>query len=315
MRPLNSEEIHAFLLVVEKRSITEAARYLDLSKSVISKRISDLERDLGAQLLIRSTRGVAPTESGLIFYEAAADSMRRLSAVVETISEQTIGLCGELRIVAPVSFTQVWLGRVIAEFASRYPDLRIVAALDERIVNIEAERFDLAICNARPTDGGLIARRIGVSRRALVCSPAYIQKHGSPKTIEDIATHRCVCYSNVPVSQTWSFDPAASESQPRTLSPNSVFFSNNGEVLRDAAVAGVGLAVLPTLIVARDLAEGRLVRVLPNARPEDDIIYAVYPRNRFTSYKLRAFIEHIQLSVSSVSWDTLDFADAREETT
>lgn len=312
MKPLDNEEIQAFMLVVEKRSITAVAYQMNLSKSVISKRVSDLERNLGAQLLVRSTRGVMPTEAGLLFYEAATESMRRLNAAVEAISERKNNLFGKLRVVAPVSFTQLWLGRVVAEFAQTHPDLNVVLDLDDRIVNIEAERFDVAIRVARLPDSAMPTKHLGVSSRVLVCSPEYMKRHGSPKTLDDILRHRCLCYSDAPVSRTWSFRPASPDGKPRTLSPASMFASNNGETLRDAAVAGVGLALLPNFVVARDLAEHRLVKVLPQERPEDDVIYAAYPRSPFTSHKLRTFIEYMRLWLIDTPWEGFDFADARQ---
>lgn len=303
MKPLNNENIQAFLLVVEQQSITGAARRMNLSKSVVSKRISDLERDLGTQLLMRSTRIVLPTDAGLMFYEAAREAMSRLNTAAEALSEHTNGLCGELRITAPVSLTQLWLGDVIAHFAAQHPNLHLVLELDDRILNIEAERFDLAIRVARLPDSALIARCLGVSARVLVCSPEYATKHGVPASLDDIARHQCLCYSNAPASQTWSFRAATPRGKPRFLSPRSAFASNNGEALRNAAVRGVGLAILPTFIVAKDLMEGHLIELLPEVQPEDDFIHAVYPRTPFTSRKLRAFIEHMRLSLLACPWE------------
>ncbi|MCG5073258.1 LysR family transcriptional regulator [Paraburkholderia tagetis] len=305
MKPLSNEDIQAFLLVVEQQSITGAARRMNLSKSVVSKRVSDLERGLGAQLLMRSTRVVLPTDAGLMFYEAAREAMHRLNTAAETLSEHTNGLCGELRITAPLSLTQLWLGDVVADFAAAHPNLHLALELDDRILNIEAERFDLAIRVARLPDSALIARRIGVSSRVLVGSPDYVSKNGAPASLDEVAQHRCLCYTNAPVSHTWSFRSATPGGKPRTLSPRSAFASNNGEALRDAAVRGVGLAILPTFIVAKDLLEGRLVQVLPELQPEDDFIYAVYPRTPFTSRKLRAFIEHMRLALLASPWDGL----------
>jgi DNA-binding transcriptional LysR family regulator len=312
MKSLNYEYIRAFLLVVEQQSITGAARRLDLSKSVVSKRISDLERELGTQLLVRSTRNVVPTDAGLTFYDAALESTRRLDAAADAISEQANGLCGELRITAPVSLTQRWLGDAIAEFAAANPNLHLVLDLNDQIVNVEIERFDLAIRIARLPDSSLIARRIGVSPRVLVASPDYLRKNGAPASLGDVTQHKCLCYSNVPSSQTWAFSAATPESKPRILMPRSVFASNNGEVLRDAAVHGVGLAILPTFIVAGDLMDGRLIRVLPDTQPEDDFIYAVYPRGRSTSRKLRAFIEHVRPSLATSPWNEMVDADAQD---
>lgn len=308
MKPLNSDEIQAFLLTVEWRSITEAARRLNLSKSVVSKRVTDLERDVGVQLLMRSTRNVLPTDAGLTLYEAASESMRRLADAVDMISEQSSGLCGELRITAPVSLTTLWLGGVITRFAAAHPRLHLLLELDDRLHNIESERFDVALRVARLPDSSLIARRIGVSERIIVASPDYVEKHGAPDSLEDVSAHRCLCYSNVPASQTWSFPALAPRGKPRALAPPSVFASNNGEALRDAAVQGLGLAILPTFVAARDLIDGRLIRVLPDEHPEEDIIYAVYPRSRFASHKLSAFIEHLRLALLVCPWDQLTSA-------
>ncbi|HKT99042.1 MAG TPA: LysR family transcriptional regulator [Paraburkholderia sp.] len=305
MKPLSSEQIQAFLLTVEWRSLTEAARRLNLSKSVVSKRVTDLERDLGVQLLLRSPRNVLPTEAGVMFYEAASDSMRRLADVVDIISEQSSELCGDLRITAPVSLTQRWLGDVIGRFAAAHPRLHVSLELDDRMLNLEAERIDIAVRVARLPDSSLIARRLGVSERVVVASPDYLRKHGAPHSLAEIGAHRCLCYSNAPSSQTWSFQPQSPHGKPRTVAPSSAFASNNGDALRDAAVSGLGLAILPTFIAAQDLAQGTLVRVLPDERPEDDIIYSVYPRSPFISQKLRAFTEHVRLALVDCPWDNV----------
>lgn len=124
-----------------------------------------------------------------------------------------------------------------------------------------------------------------------------MSRYGSPDSIDELEKRRCLCYTNSAKSKLWSFRAVSPKAEPRTLSPRSVFTSNNDDALRDAAVQGVGLAVLPTFTVANDPAEGRLVRVLPGEEPDDDIIYAVYARNRFLSNKLRAFVEHVRLSL------------------
>ncbi|MEX3944863.1 substrate binding domain-containing protein [Paraburkholderia sp. BR10937] len=126
-------------------------------------------------------------------------------------------------------------------------------------------------------DSALIARRIGVSSPVLVCSPEYARKHGVPASLDELASRRCLCYSNAPPSQTWSFRASATRGKPSTLSPPSAFASNNGEALRDAALRGVGPAIVPSFIVGKDLMEGRLIRLLPDEQPEDDVIYAVQP--------------------------------------
>ncbi|WP_321873289.1 LysR family transcriptional regulator [Burkholderia ubonensis] len=305
MKSLNNDEIQAFLLAVERQSITESARRLGLSKSVVSKRISDLERTLGVQLLMRSTRNVVPTDAGMIFYEAASESMRRLIDVAEEIAEQSHGLCGELRITAPVSLTRLWLGPAIAQFAAAHPHLRVTLETDDRIVNIEAERFDVAIRSARLSDSALIARRIAACERVVVCSPCYLERHGRPDSIDQLLEHRCLNYTHASPSQTWSFESPNGPAKPQTLCPAGAFLANNSETLRDAALHGIGIAMLPAYVAAPALRDGRLVRLLPDETPQEEVIYAVYPRNPFASNKLKAFIEHVRIALLDRPWATL----------
>jgi len=302
MKTLNHDDILAFLLAVEQQSITESARRLGLSKSVVSKRISDLERTLGVQLLMRSTRNVVPTEVGLVFYQTASKSMQQLIEVAEEVAERSHGLCGELRITSPVSLTRCWLGPAIAKFAAAHPQLRVTLETDDRIVNIEAERFDVAIRSARLPDSTLIARRIATCKRVAVCSPGYLEEHGEPTSIDQLLEHKCLNYSNTAPSTTWSFSAPGSPGKPRTISPRSAFLANNGEVLRDAAIQGIGIAMLPFYIADKCLRDGRLVSVLAGETPQDEIIYAVYPHNPFASNKLKLFIEHVRVALLDPPW-------------
>ncbi|MGU7782766.1 LysR family transcriptional regulator [Burkholderia sp. PU8-34] len=299
---MNHDDIHAFLLAVERQSITESARRLGLSKSVVSKRISDLERTLGAQLLMRSTRNVVPTDAGIAFYEAASASMRQLIEAAEEIAERSRGLCGALRITAPVSLTRLWLGPAIAAFAAGHPNVRVTLETDDRVVNIESERFDVAIRSARMPDSTLVARRIATCERVVVCSPAYRDQHGEPASISQLPEHRCLNYTSIPASTTWSFALPGHPGKPRTVCTGSAFLANNGETLRDAAMHGIGIAVLPAYIAAPALSNGRLVRVLAHETPQEEIIYAVHPRNPFASTKLKAFIEHARTALLDRPW-------------
>ncbi len=314
MKSLNIDDIQAFLFAVERQSITESARRLGLSKSVVSKRISDLERTLGVQLLMRSTRNVTPTEAGVTFYRAASESMRRLVDVAEEIAERSHGLCGELRITSPVSLTRRWLGPAIAKFAAAHPQLRVTLETDDRTVNLEVERFDVALRSARLPDSALIARRVAACERVVVCSPGYLATHGEPASIDALLEHRCVNYSHTAPSSTWTFAMPGGLGKPRTINPGSVFLSNNGETLRDAAVQGIGIAMLPRYIVDEDLRDGRLVRVLADDPPQDEVIYAVYPHNPYPSNKLKLFIEHVRIALLDPPWSAGPDAALHAET-
>ncbi|MBZ5794754.1 LysR family transcriptional regulator [Burkholderia contaminans] len=302
MKSLNIDDIQAFLFAVERQSITESARRLGLSKSVVSKRISDLERTLGVQLLMRSTRNVTPTEAGVTFYRAASDSMRRLVDVAEEIAERSHGLCGELRITSPVSLTRRWLGPAVAKFAAAHQQLRVTLETDDRSVNLEVERFDVAIRSARLPDSALIARRVAACERVVVCSPGYLVAHGEPDSIDALLEHRCLNYSHTAPSATWTFTTPGNLGKPRAITPGSAFLSNNGETLCDAAVQGIGIAMLPRYIADECLCDGRLVRVLADEAPQDEVIYAVYPRNPYASNKLKLFIEHVRIALLDSPW-------------
>lgn len=300
---LRTDELEAFLLVVEQGSVSGAARHLNLSKSVISKRLSDLERTLGVLLLQRSTRRVQPTENGARFYEETRSALAQLTRAAETISQNSQELCGELRILAPMSFGTLWLSPLLSRFAAANPKLNLVVDLDDRLVDTEHARFDVAIRVTRLGDTAMIARKLAASRRIVCCSPAYAQRAGLPKTLDDITRHACLTYSNAPPGQIWAFQGPTPRSAPRVVTPRGQFTANNGEVLRDAATSGQGLAVLPLFIVADDIRAGRLINALPNETPLDDGIFAVYQRTPFVSHKLKALILFLQQSLSPPPWE------------
>ncbi len=293
---LRLEDIQAFLNVVELGSISAAAERMSLSKSVISKRVSDLERHLGVRLLYRSTRNVEPTEAGGFFYKSAKASLQDLNNAAESVALRENDLCGELRVMAPMSFGTLWLGPLVMEFMARNPRLEVVLQLDDRIVDFEKEGYDLAIRITRLQDSSLIARQLGTSRRVVCCSPEYLERHGPLQRIEDILCHPCIGYSHNTPSQLWSFEPA------RMITPHGRFNTNNGQTMRDAAVRGLGLAMLPLFIAAEDLAAGRLVEALPQERPLDDLIYAMYSRAATLSPKVKLFVQFLQQALGSPPW-------------
>ena len=300
---LRTEEIEAYLLAVELGGISAAARRMGLSKSVVSKRISDLERELGVPLLQRSTRRIQPSESGRFFYEQARAAMNQLTQAAQNVSEAAREICGELRILAPMSFGTRWLSPRIAEFGKAYPRLRLDLELDDRLANLADEGFDVAIRISRLGDSSLIARQLAPSRRVLCCSPAYAERAGVPETVEEIVQHACVSYSLSAPGQVWAFRPDAHDEELKTITPRGIFTANNGEVMRDAALAGYGLAVLPRFIVWEDLQACRLIEVQPGATPVEDGIFAVYPRCGIGSTKLGARVQFLQASFSPPPWE------------
>lgn len=299
---LDLQEIATFIQVVEQGSVSLAAERLSISKSVVSKRLSDLEKRLGATLLYRSTRKVTPTENGMQFYQQSKAAVADLNAAAEAAAFHDSGLSGMLRILAPMSFGTLWLAPLIAEFMQQHPHIQIALQLDDRISDFEREGYDLCLRVSRIRDSALIGRQLAVSPRVLCCSPAYAAQHGTPNTTAEILEHACIGYCNAAAGQVWSFEPLGTPGDTISLAPQGRFASNNGEAMRDMAMRGLGLTVLPAFIVHTQLADGSLLALEPGARPTDDQIYALYPRSSRASRKVLALCDFLQQALSAQPW-------------
>ena len=294
MRP-STEELATFVQVVECGSVTGAAARLGLAKSVVSKRVAQLEALLSARLLVRAPRRVTPTESGQALYEHARGLLRQMDAMVEDVAGRTGTLTGRLRIAAPMSFGTRYLGGMIAEFMRAYPRLEMHLELDDRHVDLLGGGFDLAVRIGRLGDSTLRSRRLGASARALCCSPDYVARAGQPRSVEEIAAHACLGYANAPSGHIWRFMPeGAGEAEARSIALRGRLITNSGEALIEAAMAGLGLVVLPTFLLAGPVREGRLVPLrIPGWLPVPDSIHAVYPETSALPLKVRSLIEHL----------------------
>ena len=300
---LDLQEIETFLRVVELGGVSRAAEDLALSKSVVSKRLSDLEQRLGAKLLHRSTRKVGPTENGLGFYRQAKDALRELQQAAEAATYTDSGLRGRLHMLAPMSFGTLWLAPLLAEFMALHPQLEITLHLDDRISDFEREGYDLCVRVAHIGDSALIARKLASSARLLCCSPAYAARHGVPQRIEELLEHDCIGYSNVVAGQFWSFDSRDASGDLLSLTPRGRFASNYGQAMCAMALAGQGLALLPSFIVQPHLRSGALLEVLPQARPPAYAIYALYPRSSRASHKVLALCDFLQQRLADAPWE------------
>lgn len=300
------DDIAAFLAVVDAGSISAAATQLNLAKSVVSKRVADLEKTLGVELLNRSTRGVTPTDEGVTFHARGRVILRQLEQAAEEVSGSEEDVTGSLRITAPMSFGTLYLGPILAAFLQQHPRLTAEFALDDRVIDLQNSGYDLAIRIGALPDSSLIARKLCLCRRIVCCSPGYAERAGVPGSIGEIADHDCLGYSNVQSSHIWHFEPAANNNKPRSLTVRSRIVANNGEIMRDAAIAGLGLAILPAFIIAEALADGRLIEVLPEERPTPAPIHAVYSKTRHTSKKVKALTGHLRASLKGdPPWEKL----------
>jgi DNA-binding transcriptional LysR family regulator len=279
--------IAAFVAVAEAGSISEAARQLQMSKSVVSERLADLERDLGATLLHRTTRKLSITEDGTAFLERAVRIVQEVADASAEMSERRSTLAGPLRIAGPVGFGSLHLGPALYPFLKEHPAIDLTLNLDDRFVSVTADGYDAVVRNAPIVDERFIVKHLAPSRRILVAAPDYLDQNGRPDSIADLEKHRAIIYGNRGIAD-WRFETSEG---PRILRPSNAFHVNNCIIMRDAAVAGIGIALLPTFMVYKSLASGELLAVDVQAEAESAAVYIAYPRNRRVSAKVRTLTE------------------------
>nr|WP_111299519.1 LysR family transcriptional regulator [Paracoccus saliphilus] len=280
-------DIETFLAVLDAGSISGAAARADLSKSVVSKRISDFEAALGVALFARHAGRIAPTDSALSLADRLRPALAELVAAAESVSAPEAELRGRLAVAAPMSFGIRHLGPVIARFAQAHQGLEIVLDYDDRHMDLARAGFDLGLRIGHLKDSSLMARRLCEDPRALVASPDYLERYGQVDHAADLARHSAIGYLNARLGEIWPFGP---EIEPPRMGRIT---ANNGEAMCDMALGGLGLALLPLFIVHDALRDGRLVRLLPDLRQRPLPISIVWPPIRPMPRKTRAFIDHV----------------------
>ncbi|MDQ0997001.1 DNA-binding transcriptional LysR family regulator [Phyllobacterium ifriqiyense] len=293
------EDLLTFLDVIETGSITATAARLNLSKSVVSKRISDLEGGLGIELFQRTPRKLVASANALDFVERIRPLVRDIMEAADTAATRNSAIRGTLRIAAPMTFGTMYLGRMIADFARQYPDLEIAVEFEDRMIDLVRGGYDVGIRIGILRDSSLIARKLCTDPRVICCSPDFANTHGLPETLGALDRFSCIDYSNVNTSQLWQFENPDKDGEPIAVPMHGRIVANNGEAMRDMAIAGLGLVLLPMFIAAEPLRAGRLIPVLPQAKPLPYNIYAVYPPTRHVSAKVRAFVDHIARHIGS----------------
>jgi DNA-binding transcriptional LysR family regulator len=288
MDPLDG--IAAFARVVDSGSFSAAARRLGLSKSAVSAHVQRLEERLGIRLLNRTTRRLAVTEAGAAYYRHCARILAEAEAAEQAASALQREPRGTLRISAPDSFGWMHVAPAVPDFLKRYPDVAVDITLSPAHVSLVEEGLDLAIRIGVLEDSPLVVRRLAPSRLVFCASPAYLKACGMPREPGELAKHNCLCTGLLPWGDEWRL--AGKRGQVRVAVGGS-FRSNSAEMLRAAALDGVGIAVLPTWAVAELLRTRALRRVLDAWEPPASTIYAVYPGNRLMSMKVRAFVDHL----------------------
>jgi DNA-binding transcriptional LysR family regulator len=300
------EGITAFVTVAEAGSVSEAARRLRLSKSVVSERLAEIEKTLGATLLHRTTRKLTLTEDGTAFLERAARIVREVSEAAADMAERRGTLSGPVRIAAPVTFGRLHLGPALYPFLKANPDIALTLDIDDRRVDPSSDGYDAIIRNGPIADSRLIAWKLAPSRRLLVASPDYLARHGTPSSLAELEGHRGLFYTNRGVAD-WRFEVPEGSVVVRAILAMGM---NNGDMLRDAALAGLGIALLPAFIAAPPVAEGKLVEIDVGRRPEPEFIYMAHPEGRRPSAKLRAIADHLRQAFGDPPyWDRAAQAD------
>lgn len=280
--------VAAFVAVAEAGSISEAARRLRLAKSVVSERLAELERSLGAVLLHRTTRGLSLTEDGAAFLERAARIARDVEEAAADMAERRGTLSGPLHLSAPMTFGRMHLGPALYPFLAQHPRIELTLELDDRRVDVAAGCYDAVVRHGALGNTRLVAWHLAPSRRVLVASPAYLCRHGTPRSVAELERHRGIFYTNRGAAD-WRFPgPQGAAAVVRAQVGLRV---NNGDMMRDAAEAGLGIALVATFIAGPAVAAGALAAIDVSVEPEGASIFMAHPEGRRPSAKLRALAE------------------------
>ncbi|WP_151631833.1 LysR family transcriptional regulator [Noviherbaspirillum aerium] len=283
-------ELKAFCRVVEAGSFSAAAAAVNVSHTVVSRQVRQLENRLGVQLLNRTTRKLALTEPGRSYYERARRILDDLQDADLAMAQHHSTPAGRLRINAPMAFGTLDLALWLPRFLDRYPELQVELVCNDRHVDLIEDGFDVGLRLARDMpDSTLVARKLATMTTLLVASPSYLQRHGTPVVPADLARHNCLTYTIVPRPQEWTF--VMPDGDLHSVTVRGSLQANTGVALRQAALGGIGIATTASFIVQNDLAQESLIPVLPGYPMRSRSLYAVYPQSHHLPAKVRAFVE------------------------
>lgn len=286
----NLDDIQVFMAVADAGSFVAGGRTMGLTRSAAGKAIIRLEDRLGARLLNRSTRTLSLTDEGRMFYEHGRQVLASVEEAEASVAGNSGTPRGVLRLTVPDAFGRLVILPVIGKYLAAWPDIQVEVSFSDRLIDIVDEGFDLAIrIGMTSPDSQLVSRVVAKHKAVLCASPAYLAKRGEPRDVDDLAGQDCLVFSSRNQRQGWRFpgeDGVEFKAQIR-----SRLRLDSGEALRNAAVAGLGIAYLPDFLVAEDLAAGRLRQVLPNLASGDVNIMALYPGKRLLEPRVRRFID------------------------
>ena len=286
------ESLRAFTTVVEEGGFAAAARKLQLSRSAVNKFVINLENQLGVQLFYRTTRKVTPTDNGRAFYERCIDILSSLEEAELAVSQQSQQPRGILRINAPMSFGISFFGSKVAEFMELYPNIKVQLTLEDRFVDPIAEGYDLNMrIGSPPQSPNLVVHQIKTFPRFLCATPSYLKTKGIPQIPKELKHHTCLHYGHLTFGCQWIL---IKDGKKESIGIEPMFCANNGEVLRDAAINGLGIVMLPDFIVDPALERGELQIILPEYQAVGLDLCIFYPLNRHLATKVQLFTQFLQ---------------------
>lgn len=293
------EEMRVFAAVVDAGSFVRAADALDLSKTAVSRHVSELESRLGVRLLHRTTRKLSLTAEGQVFHARCKSLLGSVEAAEAEITAGSVQPSGVLRLNVPVTFGLMHLAPLWPDFMQRHPQVTLDVSLADRVVDLVEEGFDLAVRIAQLSSSTLVSRQLATTRMVLCASPEYLRRHGQPQRPADLARHRVLAYSLFHQGEHWAFDgPQGRE----VVKVSPVLRTNSGDTCRAAALAHQGVILQPSFLVGEELRRGELVEVLPGHRSGEMCIYAVYPSRQHLAPKVRAMVDFLVEAFRTTAW-------------
>lgn len=289
--------LQVFQAIVEAGSFVGAAQRLDMSGAMVSKQLAALEKHLGCRLIQRTTRRMTLTEAGQDYSRRIGPILAQLEEADALAQQQSVSVHGKLRMSAPLSFGMRFLGGWMARLHASHPQLEIELMLSDEQVDLVEAGFDLALrISTQPLPGQLVARPLGEIAMVLCAAPAYLARHGTPRTLAELANHACLRYSLQQTQQFWQFGDGQTLRQQAVDGP---LLANNGDVLASAAIAGMGIAYQPEFLLADALQDGRLQRIALDVSPLAAQVYAVYPARRYLPQKVQLTLSLLQTMLQS----------------
>lgn len=283
--------LKSYIAVVETGSFSRAADQLQASTAAVSRRVSGLEKSLGVKLLNRTTRSIDLTEAGQQFYNDVVHILQALEEAEERICSNQQAIRGSLRVAVPLSYGIQKISPLLPLFMKRYPELNIQLQLDDRYNDLISEGIDVAIRIGTLKDSSMVATRVGSIERVFCASQEYLDQHGTPESPEDLKEHNCLQYNLLNSKEEWNL---TEDGHSKNIGVTGSLSTNNGEVLKQAVIQGVGIALLPRFIAQAEIDSGDLTIILKAYQPEAYGLYAIRPSRSYTPARVKLFIEFVK---------------------